>query len=255
MNTEQVLQRMMKENTGRHFLDSGGAYGRHWEKNQERDFDSEPVAIISADADYGELEVTQNLYHWLLERLEYDSEMQTKFDKFAESNEMKDTHWLGCMEAFPYHLKDLGHDINGLYGEGEPITENSYNHRTNLSQTIQFTYFECDDDTYILLQVHGGCDVRGGYTAPKVFTPSNYLDEAILFMSDGYICCSSDHEHNWSTDDGYHWYDNGTCGNGYKNLETYDFSNDKKDRGNDIIFVDDNNKPHCPKCGGKLEAY
>ena len=30
---------MLQENTGRHMLDSGGAYGRHWERNQKNPSD------------------------------------------------------------------------------------------------------------------------------------------------------------------------------------------------------------------------
>ena len=31
--TERKLAEMLKENTGIHMLDSGGAYGRHWQLN------------------------------------------------------------------------------------------------------------------------------------------------------------------------------------------------------------------------------
>jgi hypothetical protein len=34
MTIENVIASMMTENTGTHFLDSGGAYGRNWQRNQ-----------------------------------------------------------------------------------------------------------------------------------------------------------------------------------------------------------------------------
>ena len=34
--TEQVIYEMLTESTGTHFLDSGGATGRHWQQNQKR---------------------------------------------------------------------------------------------------------------------------------------------------------------------------------------------------------------------------
>jgi hypothetical protein len=34
MNIENVIASMMTENTGTHMLDSGGAYGRHWQRNK-----------------------------------------------------------------------------------------------------------------------------------------------------------------------------------------------------------------------------
>ena len=38
--TQKMLARMLTENTGRNILDSGDAYGRHWEKNQGITVDS-----------------------------------------------------------------------------------------------------------------------------------------------------------------------------------------------------------------------
>jgi len=40
--TAQKLAEMLQENTGRSILDSGDYYGRHWQRNQGRDFESEP---------------------------------------------------------------------------------------------------------------------------------------------------------------------------------------------------------------------
>lgn len=40
MNTAEVIASMLTENTGRHMLDSGGAYGRNWERNHGRDVES-----------------------------------------------------------------------------------------------------------------------------------------------------------------------------------------------------------------------
>lgn len=34
MKTKHLIYEMLTENTGRHMLDSGGAYGRNWERNQ-----------------------------------------------------------------------------------------------------------------------------------------------------------------------------------------------------------------------------
>ena len=46
---KQVVYSMITENTGRHMLDSGGAYGRHWERNQKLsldDFESLPAVDV-----------------------------------------------------------------------------------------------------------------------------------------------------------------------------------------------------------------
>ena len=42
--TNKLVYEMLTENTGSHMGDSGGAYGRHWERNQKRtieDFSNE----------------------------------------------------------------------------------------------------------------------------------------------------------------------------------------------------------------------
>ncbi|MEM4036040.1 MAG: hypothetical protein QXU97_05480 [Fervidicoccaceae archaeon] len=47
---------------------------------------------------------------------------------------------------------------------------NTYNFECNLlSQVLQGITFKVGDDYYVMLQVHNGCDVRGGYTKPRFF--------------------------------------------------------------------------------------
>ena len=51
---------------------------------------------------------------------------------------------------------------------------NTYNGGSDLSQVLQGAWLEdADGDTYLLLQIHGGCDVRGGYTDAKLFKTSD----------------------------------------------------------------------------------
>jgi hypothetical protein len=35
---------------------------------------------------------------------------------------------------------------------------------------LQGSWVEINGDVYLLLQIHGGCDARGGYTNAKLFT-------------------------------------------------------------------------------------
>lgn len=294
MKTSQVIAEMLKENTGRHILDSGGAYGRHWEKNQIRDFDSEPESVIefSIYAD-NELEVliTHNVYHWLNEKLEYESNWDKCFHNWAELDINKDKHWLELMEEFSDYVESLGYTISGIHGEGNPVTVNTYNGEDLLSQTLQYTYFNVEYDPDIdeqtgltsgielaLLQIHGGCDVRGGYTAPRAF---EVLEEYALFDSAraGIFCneCNA----NWYTDDGYHFY-----GDTMPDLKDFDGEEtelsqaemrDKKsiynnhvdywlkhqitlpghdkpivDKFSDKILIDEDGNGYCPVCGGML---
>ena len=240
LETREVIQNMLTENTGRHMLDSGGAYGRNWERNQGRDFAFEPAAV--ADWSWGYVDITVSLYHALTEVLEYHPEGDALFHRWATTGDRTNEPWLPLMEAFAVDIGGVG-----LYGDGAPITENSYNGESMLSQVIQYVMFTLEEDTpisdyldlgltdeedaepavlaadtYILLQVHGGCDVRGGYTAPRLFALDAYDEaewfdvgrQASIFCNDchaawhtyevNYFQASEHEEHNFED---YEWID------------------------------------------------
>jgi len=90
-------------------------------------------------------------------------EIQAEFDEWANNDENKDDNWYSLMGEWCDNHKI----INGAYNVRG---FNSYNDECLLSQIIQGDFFEYEDSTYLMLQIHGGCDVRGGYTAPKIFS-------------------------------------------------------------------------------------
>lgn len=138
---------------------------------------------------------------------------------------------------------------------------------------------------FIALQIHGGCDVRGGYT--RIFSFGNLSELDIIDNASGVIYCTGeDHlpgalrlkevqekqtiipgieveeidfdghnDHNWSTDDTCHWYYQGSCGLGAgEQLEKYDAVDlDEVDtpRKPGKLFVKDG-EGYCPHCGAKL---
>ncbi len=279
--TEQVIQDMLTENTGRSMLDSGGVYGRHWEKNQGLRFANSKPVLLSFKDEY--IDFTRNIYHFLVECLEYSPEWQKKFEQFCKKDDPKDDkYWLDLMSRFA-----------SKYGEkGSHSGANTYNSEDLLSQVIQyeqFTFFSTDNNTseeIVLLQIHGGCDVRGGYTEPKCFLQKEEhtlyenaqgtiecegikkfqvtcADCSKRWLSDSNkqnefcICGSINLEvvpytetHNWWTDDTYHWYEDGATI--LPQLETYDFSDDEKMKGKDVIYVDEDGNGYCPICGAML---
>jgi hypothetical protein len=83
--------------------------------------------------------------------------MDRRFRAFANRKKNQDKGWLELMEDFAKHIGSAG-----LYGEGDPITVNTYNGEDLLSQILQFVYFTYNCEPHVLLQTHGGCDVRGG---------------------------------------------------------------------------------------------
>jgi hypothetical protein len=276
--TQEVLISMLKENTGRHMLDSGGAYGRNWERNQEREFLDEPIGSLNfsvfTDREgiaHLSLDPALNVFGWLEERVEFEPHLQKMFDKFAESPEFEDEYWLPIMEAFANDLGGLG-----LYGDSSgPFVVNTYNGEDILSQVLQFVYFEIedsdddkiDDGSYILLQIHGGCDVRGGYTDPKIFSVS--IEEySILDNARAVICPEIDPDAPeqlripgtgteetpyWDTDNaGYHW-----TSEYYEDLGDYPFieSDDPADWTRGTLRVDSEGNGYCPITGGKLTLH
>lgn len=228
MDTKQVLVSMLKENTGRHMCDSGGAYGRNWEKNQEKDFDSEPevqLEVWSDDNKVKEFYPIVSVYHYLLRYLEFDSEMQDQFDAFSEGS---DSEYSEDIEGFLDHLRSIG-EVTGLYGEGDVMRDNTYNSENPFSQEFIYTYFEFNGDAYTFIEIHGGCDVRGGYSSAKIFNFNQCYDEASFFCWNDFTLFDSS-ENNWYTDDRSHWYNDGCAGAGADpQLETYELKCNDKD--------------------------
>lgn len=160
LRTLQKLADMFTENTGAHFLDSGGAYGRNWERNQGLTVD-DFLALDDArwQRDWG---ITLDSWHYLKDRLTYTktAEVLTRLMNVWESQDYDNRNPWSLEDQESYLL-----EINATLGNGW----NSYNWDNFLSQTLQGYDFTWNERQFVLLQVHGGCDVRGGYTRPVIF--------------------------------------------------------------------------------------
>ena len=170
MRTKELIYRMLIENTGTHPLDSGGAYGRAWERNQARtidDFESEPEELYTYHKSGNYLERTVSVFHFL---------SQLDMDELCEEfNNMPCKDWDSDGEV--YGVSDA--QWRWLTSKCEVeigYTFNTYNGDSDLSQVLQGSWLKLNGDVYLLLQIHGGCDVRGGYTNAKLFTtPDEYM--------------------------------------------------------------------------------
>lgn len=259
--TADKLIEMLKENTGKHFLDSGGHYGRNWERNQGIDFEKQPEGCIEFWQHNGELEIVPMLdvYHWLEERLDFNPELDKQYREYVES-EGDGLHLLSA-ESFAESI-----DGKGIHGDNSgPITINTYNGEDLLSQIIQFVYWTDEGgDAHILLQIHGGCDTRGGYTDPVAFDVADFDGTGIFDNARASIYCN-DCQKYWDTDDGCHWYADID-----QDLNDYPATDKRPDYPNPnqltlpislpeqptsdvgVIWVDDDHNGHCPHCGGIL---
>ena len=186
MTIENLIASMMTENTGTHFLDSGGAYGRNWQRNKGLTVDAlkeMPSATLEVSIrewqgkPHAELIPTVNIFHKLTSGvLELDERCET-------------------FNAMP--VPDWGDQLYGVSDRGAAwlidqkfcwnVDEgkfNTYNWAANLSQTLCGQFLSHDDGKYVLLQIHGGADVRGGYTDAKLFKLDDWAEEHDVYIDD-----------------------------------------------------------------------
>lgn len=190
----EIIYSMLIENTGSHFLDSGGAYGRHHQRNANKsitDFYNEPFEKYNYQ--YGEIERTVSVFHYLNN---FGLSIDQVCIGFNQLNE--DAKDWDC-DADVYGVSAAAWDyFNRCAYDVEIVrTFNTYNGDSDLSQILQGSYLKLNNEDYILLQIHGGCDARGGYTNARLFkydfdeceymTEYKTQDEILDEIRDGYI--------------------------------------------------------------------
>jgi len=188
MNTETLIHAMLTTNTGTHMLDSGGDNGRNWQRNQGKtlaDFQDEPAALldwyVKRDDDdniiSAEPEVTTSVFHKLTSGIIWQDDLCRQFNAMPcddwrgdyYGTSVEQTDWLGL------HGFDQRRGCDGW---------NTYNWAANFSQTMQGHDLERDGENYVLIQIHGGADVRGGYTDAKLFRLSDHCEHYAVVMED-----------------------------------------------------------------------
>ena len=174
VDVKKTIYKMLTENTGTHFLDSGGASNRNWQRNQIKtikDFQDEPEATLSFDVsgDYIYLEPTVSVFHKLSKLLD-----ECKICK--DFNALKVNNW----DSQNYMgVSKEGENFLNSYGFTTPDNPvwNTYNWDNCFSQVVQGTNLISDNnENYVLIQIHQGADVRGGYTDAKLFIISDGMD-------------------------------------------------------------------------------
>ena len=169
--TKQLIYEMLTENTGKHFLDSGGTDGRMWQRNQKKtieDFENEEEELYQLDAKYKEIHRTVSVFHYLTNNLEID-EICEEFNKIQDESNNSDA------DAYVYGVSREAFDHIDSFWEVEiDRTWNTYNGESDLSQILQGANLRINEEDYILIQIHNGADARGGYTDAKLFKMEEY---------------------------------------------------------------------------------
>ena len=162
----------VREDTGRHMLDSGGHYGRHHEQ---------PAVAVEAPAvvwdKWEDCPATIETAHFLSEAFTMRDDLNTQFDE-----------WQGEQEGSWF---ELGDQFMRELGYVQHTRGNVCNDENDLSQVYVYEVWgpkDGDDkggdwywidDPIVVLYVHTGCDIRGGYTRPYICEPNG--DCAIPF--------------------------------------------------------------------------
>jgi hypothetical protein len=197
MNAQELIYNMLTENTGSHMLDSGGAYGRNWERNQVKtieDFENEPEEVYTYSKSWNELSRTVSVYHYL-------SQLET--DEICDQfNAMPCEDW-NAEHVYGVSTKQWEWLTESLPSLEVTATFNTYNWDSDLSQILQGSWvqgYRPRTRRYLLLQIHGGCDARGGYTNAKLFLPPDYgiINEYLDEYKDSYSV-DEDLEHGYIT--------------------------------------------------------
>ncbi len=172
MDIKTQVYKMLTTNTGIHMMDSGGGEGRNWQTNIKRsinDFENDQEVSFdkpTESIDSNELEYAVSVFHYLTRgHLELD---QVCLDFNAKQNKDWDSEIFGVSESLSKWLDKQGFEIGDSF--------NTYNGESSLSQVLQGTYCKLGVESYVLLQIHQGADVRGGYTDAKLFhLPDDYM--------------------------------------------------------------------------------
>ena len=163
METKKLIYQMLTECTGVHMCDSGGADNRGWQRNQKKtieDFENEAEQSYEIDVKSMEIYRNVSVFHYLTNNLQIN-------DICEEFNNIPVENWDGNF----YGVSDKGNELleNNFDSVSEPF--NTYNGKSDLSQILQGQWLKDVEwgEYYLLLQIHNGADVRGGYTDAKLF--------------------------------------------------------------------------------------
>ena len=183
---QNTIAAMLTENTGTHMLDSGGANGRAWQQNAGKvvaDFEAQPTATLEIymrewqGKPSVELIPTVSVFHKLTSGvLELD-------DYCKEYNQRTVDDWGSALNGVS-HSNEEWLTALGFTWDDSACGFNTYNWDNNFSQVLQGNVIELDGEKYVLLQIHGGADVRGGYTDAKLFKFDDYAEEYDLYRDD-----------------------------------------------------------------------
>lgn len=179
---EKTINKMLVQSIDKHLGDSGGAYGYQYERNRDNGI-LKGYNPIEFDIDENNKETTlyptTPIYDFLTTCLTVDEETEQIYHDLIDICNANDFTFNYGVDI-ENELKMLGFFPNA-YVTTKISWDNTYNYDNVLSQNILFCMFSNDDNDFVLLSIHNGCDARCGYTYPKVFKVDdiNYFIKSI----------------------------------------------------------------------------
>jgi hypothetical protein len=156
-----TIAKAFRHNSGKHFLDSGDFYGRHYDKPPITK--DTPLVTIGT---WGNDEVTATIEtaRFLAETCDVDFDIQKQFEEWAALEENSELSWFEAGEQF----------ATEVLGLQQLARDNTYNGENDLSQDYVWEVYSENDkgdwiydgDAIMVVYAHTGCDVRGGYAYP-----------------------------------------------------------------------------------------
>lgn len=163
---ENLVYKMLIEQTS-----PPNGYGTAgWVRNRQKtihDFIQEPLEDVIVSLKYGYFEVERTVSVFQL--INGVCELDELCDKFNRINKNLDV-WDG--EVFGGTSIKAEKHISSLKLQ----YDNTYNDESDLSSVLRYYVLEHEHtgNTYVLLKIHNGIDVRGGYTDAKLFKFKQY---------------------------------------------------------------------------------
>ena len=184
-----------RENTGSHFLDSGGAYGRHHE--------NPPIDKNGPELVWSEYGVTIDTAHFLDSHLEIDIDIQEKWEKW--DNGRSDLSFFESGDKFM--AEKMGYTCHAR--------DNVCNGENDLSQVYVWeVWTDCETesdwiypkgDCITVIYIHTGCDVRGGYGRPLFCRSGDHEYPIPVDLSAGFCIAESRLDDNENRDLSEKW--------------------------------------------------
>jgi len=157
---ENIAQ-ICRTDTGCHPLDSGGYGGRHHEQPVKKRNGSS-VRLFAGDTFFPSIS-TEHFLHVMLESEAVSDRLDALFLRFANRPKYRDMTWIDCGGEFWGMLKKRA-CFESLNASGNTCNSDNW-----FSQQFQYNIFTYKDEDIVAIQIHCGCDLRGGYTRPHFF--------------------------------------------------------------------------------------